>query len=344
MTRLSVLSLTTTLAMTSVPVAAQDLTTVDFMMPVPRSIVLFPLVVGETLGYFEEEGLSVNLLPSSGTIPYVAFLENGQADIVMLDPIETLSALHAGAEITSVFEVMQTAAEGVAVRADSEVQSMADLAGTTVGLVTDRDSGLLSSALNAVGLGPDDVNIVVVGDAPATLAASVRNGDVSAITGSISDWVALESNGIPLRMITPEELMATPANSLAVDTGRMDELQPVIEGFLRAWAKGIHVAEANPEAVSRIMQQVVPEEWEDMAAGQAFLDQSIILNVSITEQIGGLQTDVWTKIQPQLVEGGLIPSELPVDQFLNGRFLDAANDWDRAEVAAEAEAWLAANP
>jgi NitT/TauT family transport system substrate-binding protein len=343
MTRFTLLSISTTLAMASAPLAAQDLTTVDFMMPVPRSIVLFPLVVGETLGYFEEEGLSVNLLPSSGTIPYVAFLENGQADIVMLDPVETLSALHAGAQISSVFEVMQTAAEGVAVRADSDVQSMSDLAGTTVGLVTDRDSALLSSALNAVDLGPDDVSIVVVGDAPASLAAAVRNGDVSAITGSISDWVALEANGIPLRMITPESLMATPANSLAVDADRMDELQPVIEGFLRAWAKGIYAAEVNPEAVSQILQQTVPEEWEDMASGQAFLDQSIILNVSITDRIGDLQSDVWTSIQPQLVEGGLIPSPLPVAQFLNDRFVDAANDWDRAEVAAEADAWLAAN-
>jgi NitT/TauT family transport system substrate-binding protein len=343
MTRLTMLSLTTTLAVTAIPAVAQETTTVNFMMPVPRSIVLFPLVVGETLGYFAEEGIAVNLLPSSGTIPYVAFLQNGQADIVMLDPIETLGAVHAGANITSIFEVMQRAAEGVAVVAESDVQEMADLAGTVVGLVTDRDTALLNAALTAGGLETDDVSMVVVGDAPATLAAAVRNGDVSAITGSISDWVALEANGIELRFITPAELDASPANSLAVNTDRLDELEPIIEGFLRAWAKGIYVAEVNPEAVARILQDAVPEEWEDPAAGQAFLDQSIILNVSTTERIGDLQTEVWRNIQPRLVEGGLIPSEIQVEAFLNDRFVDAANEWDRAEVAEEAASWLAEN-
>ncbi len=131
--------------------AAQDLTTVDVIMPLPRSANFYPLIAGEALGYFEEEGVRVNLLPSSTSIPYVAFVMNGQADLAMLDPNETLAAVASGANINTVYEVMQNAPEGIAVSADSDIDSVEDLVGTTVGLVSDRDRAFLAMALNTVG-------------------------------------------------------------------------------------------------------------------------------------------------------------------------------------------------
>ena len=44
--------------------AAQEMTTVNLINPLPRSANFYPLVVGEALGYFAEEGVEVNLLPS----------------------------------------------------------------------------------------------------------------------------------------------------------------------------------------------------------------------------------------------------------------------------------------
>ena len=94
---------------------AQDLTTVNMINPLPRSTNFFPLVVGEALGYFAAEGVEVNLLPSDTSIPYVAFVQNGQADLAMLDPVETINARLAGANINTVYEVMQNAPEAIGV-------------------------------------------------------------------------------------------------------------------------------------------------------------------------------------------------------------------------------------
>ncbi|NJO36524.1 MAG: ABC transporter substrate-binding protein, partial [Rhizobiales bacterium] len=139
------LTVTAALAVTAGAAAAQ--TTVNMINPLPRSTNFFPLVVGEELGYFADEGVEVNLLPSDTSIPYVAFIENGQADLAMLDPFETVNARLAGAQINTVFEAMQNAPEGIAVPAGSDVQSVADLVGTTVGLVSDRDRAFLQAAL-----------------------------------------------------------------------------------------------------------------------------------------------------------------------------------------------------
>ena len=141
---------------------AQD-ATVTVIKPTPRSTVFFPLVAGESLGYFEEEGVSVKLLPSDTSIPYVAFVQNGQADLAMLDPNETINAVIAGANINTVYEVMQNAPEGIAVLKGGDYTSMDDLVGTTVGLVSDRDRAFLQAALDISGHSIDDVDTVVLG-------------------------------------------------------------------------------------------------------------------------------------------------------------------------------------
>jgi NitT/TauT family transport system substrate-binding protein len=283
-------------------------------------------------------------LPSDTSIPYVAFLENGQADLAMLDPFETVNARLAGAEINTVFEVMQNAPEGIAVPANSDAQSMADLVGTTVGLVSDRDRAFLQSALATAGHSLDDVQVVVLGEAGPTLAAAMRDGTVSAIAGSVPDWIALIANGIESRLITPKELLTSPANTFAMMVDAIDgEKRGAIEGFLRAWCKGMHAVTVNPDAVAAILQKNVPEQWEIPEAGQLLLDMATGMNVSTTERCGDVQADVWTGIQPQMKEAGAVEEIVPVEEFLNDSFIAAANDFDRDKVAADINAWADAN-
>lgn len=343
MTKLTMLSLTTALALTAIPVVAQELTTVNMINPLPRSTNFFPLVVGEALGYFEEEGVEVNLLPSDTSIPYVAFVQNGQADLAMLDPVETINARLAGANIQTVYEVMQNAPEAIGVLDSSEYDSVDDLVGTTVGLVSDRDRAFLQASLDVVGKSIDDVQTVVLGESGPTLAAAIRDGQVSAISGAAPDWIALNANGINVRLITPPEMLASPANTFAMNADMIEEKRAAIEGFLRAWSKGMYVASVNPEMVAEALRQAVPAEWENEDAGQLFLDMSIGMNVSVTERLGDLQADVWTAIQPRFLSSGAITEQVDVSTFLNDTYIAAANDWDRAEVEAEAAAWLAEN-
>lgn len=335
--------LSTSLAVVAVPAAAQDLTTVNMINPLPRSTNFYPLVVGEALGYFAEEGVEVNLLPSDTSIPFVAFLQNGQADLAMLDPVETVNAVLAGTGINTVYEVMQNAPEAIGVLDSSEYDSVDDLVGTTVGLVSDRDRAFLQASLAVVGKSIDDVETVVLGESGPTLAAAIRDGQVSAISGAAPDWIALNANGINVRLITPEEMLKSPANTFAANAATIEEKRAAMEGFLRAWSKGMYVSKVNPEMVAQALRKGVPAEWENEAAGQLFLDMSIGMNLSTTERLGDLQSDVWTAIQPRLKDSGAIPEIVDVSTFLNDTYIAAANDFDRAEVEAEAAAWLEAN-
>ena len=343
MNRYKILALAATLATSSYTATVTAQTEVKMINPLPRSTVFYPLVVGEALGYFEEEGVSVKLLPSDTSIPYVAFVQNGQADLAMLDQNETINAVVAGAPINTVYEVMQNAPEGIAVSSESGVKSMSDLVGTTVGLVSDRDRAFLQAALDIAGHSIDDVKTVVLGESGPTLAAAIRDQKVSAISGSVFDWATLQAAGIGLELITPEELLASPANTFAMNSEQIEEKREAMEGFLRAWSKAVHVSTLNPDVVEKMLRDAVPEEWEDESSGKALLEGVIPMNISVTENIGDVQTDVWTEIQPRLLSSGAIEKEVDVSTFLNDTYIDAANDFDRDEVAGEVEEWAAKN-
>lgn len=335
--------MTTGLTAIAIPAMAQTMTTVNMINPLPRSTNFYPLVVGEALGYFAAEGVKVNLLPSDTSVPYVAFVLNGQADLAMLDPIETINARLAGANINTVFEVMQNAPEAIGVLDSAKYDSVDDLVGTTVGLVSDRDRAFLQASLSVVGKSIDDVKTVVLGESGPTLAAAIRDGKVSAISGAAPDWISLNANNIKVRLITPPEMLASPANTFAANAATIDEKRAALEGFLRAWAKGMYVSKVNPEMVAQALRKGVPAEWENEPAGQLFLDMSIGMNLSVTERLGDLQSKVWTDIQPRYVSSGAVPKEVDVTNFLNDTYIAAANDFDRAKVEADAAAWLAAN-
>ena len=323
--------------------AAQDPTTVNVIMPLPRSANFYPMIAGEALGYFAEEGVEVNLLPSETSVPYVAFVQNGQADLAMLDGPQTFQAASAGIPFKVVYEGMQRAPEGVAVLADSPYQDVSELKGETIGLVSDRDRATLAIALDARGISIDEVTTVVVGEGGPTLANALNSKSVAAIAGAVPDWLALQASGIGIRLITPDEVAVSPANSFVASAERFDEMRPALEGFFRAWSKGMEVAEIDPDVVAAMAKAAVPEEWENETFGRQFLDASIPMNYSITAKLGDLQPDVWEKIQEPMIKVGLIEEKIDPSTFLDASLIGPANDFDRDEVRQEVEAWKAAN-
>lgn len=341
LTKIGLLALATAFVASTAP--AQDLTTVNAIMPKQRSANYFPLIVGEALGYFEEEGISVNLLPSETPIPFVNFIRNGEADIAMMDPAEVLTAVAAGAEIKVIYEVMQTAPDGIAVADQSSVQDMAALKGQTVGLVTERDMVTMKIALDAVGLTEADVTPVVVGEAGPTLAAAFRDQTVAAIAGSGPDWLAIRASGQEIRLITPPAVSNKPGNTFVVSAAATTEKRELLEGFMRAWSKGMYVAQIDPEVVAKIAQTAVPEEWEDANFGQQYLNNAMRLNVSVTENKGDLQTEIWSGIQPAMIKFGVIGEAVEPSVFLDPSFIGPANDWSAEEVQKEVADWRAAN-
>jgi NitT/TauT family transport system substrate-binding protein len=108
-------------------------------------------------------------------------------------------------------------------------------------------------------------------------------------------------------------------------------------------AKGIYTAQVDRDAVAAMAKEAVPEDWQNEDFGNLFLDMSIPLNQSVTERLGDLQPDVWLKVQDQMIKVGEINQEYDTDTFLDASYIGPANDFDKAEVAADVERWKQEN-
>lgn len=316
--------------------------TVNFLQPLPESIIFWPLITSRALGYFADEGIEVNLLPG-GDLPETAFVENGEADIASAGGPEVMQAIDAGANLIVVYDYWNVAAEGLVTLADGP-SSPAEV--QTVGLVTDSDAATVEIIWASLGLNPDSVTTINLGESPAILAESLENGTVDAIAGAISDFIGIQAAGVQIKDIAPPEFRASPSASFIVTPQTISDNGACIQGFLRAWAKGTYAGLVNPEATQAMGRAAVPEEWIDEATGVASYEQSVAYQEPVDPDgiFGVVQKAVWQAQADELIAIGELDVEsLDVNTFIDEQFIPGANDWDRAQVEADTKEWAAAN-
>lgn len=321
-----------------------DLTTISFIQPLPKSIAFYPLWVGQELGYFEEEGIEVELLPAGDVNP-ITIVPAGEADVGAVTAPDLLIGKSQGLEYDVIYEYYQKNVFSIVVPEDSDIASVADLRGGTVGIP--RESGpevaIARSALSNGGVDPDsDAQFLPVGDGGPQVVNALEEGQIDAFVGAIQDLVALRLAGIELREITPSDIADQPASSFFAMTQTLEELgSEIVGGFLRAWAKATYAGMVNPDKVLEMAETQVPEEAGDPEFAKALLDVSVELQTPAAgeDAFGELRPEQWETVAGQLTEAGELQGEADVAGLLDDQYLEAANDWDRDEVESEIGDW-----
>ena len=121
-----------------------------------------------------------------------------------------------GIKIRTFYTAYQSSTFGLAVPADSPIQTFQDLKGKTIG-VTSMGSGgvVIARAMVAdAGLNPEtDIRVVVAGEGAQT-AALLRNKQVDALSQFDAAYALVESAGVKLRMMDNRKIERFPANGL----------------------------------------------------------------------------------------------------------------------------------
>ena len=325
--------------------SAQELPVINFMSTNHESCSNYPQFVMQEFGFLEDEGYQVTLLNTDTSVPYTAFLSNGEADVAVLGPGDVLQAVNAGQPIKVVYETHQVVTDYIIVRADRTVQTLNDLEGKVIGLASDRDRLTAAIALNAAGMTIDQVETVVVGDSGPVLARSLIEGSIDAFAGGTSDRAGLVAAGVQIRNITPPDAMAYIGNTIVAWGPTLEEKRPMITAFLRAWAKSAHAGVLEQTAVYMACQKRIPEQWEQPGRGQAMIDNSIYnTQLRRTVKFGELQPSVWTAMQAPYVAMGQIAAPIDVSTFLDGSFIDEANNFTTDDVKAGIARFRTENP
>jgi len=326
---------------------AQDVQEINVISPNDSTCSVYPQFTAQGLGLWANEGLQANLLPSETTIPFVAFLQNGDADLVMLDSAQVLQAADAGLPIAVVYEAYNFAPEGIVVTADSPIQGLTDLKDVTIGMASDRDLITTIIAMDSVGTTLEDNNIttVVVGDSGPVMAGALRDGTIDAFAGGSSDRAGIEAAGVAIRNITPPEVSRNPGNSWTAWGPTLEEKREIIGKFLRGWAMAQHAGVVDTKGTASVCREFIPEQFEDVEQGLRMMNNAIYVNqLRRTKDYGELQPDVWAAIQGPYVKLGEISKNIEPDTFLDSSFTEAANNWTLDQVKAALAAWKQANP
>lgn len=326
---------------------AQDLKDVAFMSSNHQSCSPFPQMVAQVMGFWADEGIKVTLLNTETSVPYVAFLQNGDADIAMLDSAQVLQAADADLPIKVIYEAYQYAPEQIVVMADSPIQGLADLEGKTIGMASDRDLITTVIAMDSIGktLEGSNITTVVVGDSGPVMAGALLNKTIDAFAGGSSDRAGIEAAGIKTRSITPAAVSRNPGNSLTVWGPTMEEKRDIISAFVKGWAMAQHVGVLETKLAAAACRVMVPEAFENLQIGLNLINNSAYsTQVRRTKLFGELQPDVWASIQGPYVDLGEISKNHDPSEFLDSSFTEAANDFTTQDVKAKAKAWADANP
>lgn len=320
----------------------QEVEQISFVQPVPPSLLYYPGIVAEELGFFDDANLEVELL-TAGDITEAALIDQGDAEVAFAGFPEVAAGIVQNVDYEVVYDGYHLAVEGIVVPADSDIQGMEDLEGLTVGLASDSDLALLNVALNFVGLPPDSVDTVVTGDVGPTVVNSMETGEIAAFAGAASDFAAMGGAGLELRFITPEEMIANPGGSAIVMREQIEARGDALERFFRAWAQGQHVGVASPDVLEAIVRDLIPEEWENEDVASASLEGAIERWTPAAGTYGEIRPDVWDTALEQLVDAGELDEMIPSDDYLNDQFIAGANDFDQAAVEEAAQAWMNEN-
>ncbi|WP_404864025.1 ABC transporter substrate-binding protein [Georhizobium sp. MAB10] len=324
--------------------AAQDLETFTFMFPVESVNQFHPFYIADELGFFAEEGLEVSFQDAGGSSAAIQQVIAGNADAALPAPSAFLNAVAQGFDLKWVYSYQYANIFTLAATAESGISTIQDLKGRSVG-VSDLSGGevpLVRAVLEEAGLTSEEVSLIPVGDGSALTVQALESGQVDAYSSSLFDIAAIQSRGIDMVTILPQEAQDFPANGVVVSAELLASDPDKIEGFLRAVAKGVVYAAANDERAFAMAKEIRPEEFEDEAIAAPNWEVARRLKTPpaalAEEPFGTHYLEGFQAYHDFLRQGteeeGALPTDVDLSVALDSSLIEAANEFDRAAVEA----------
>jgi NitT/TauT family transport system substrate-binding protein len=214
-------------------------------------------------GYFEDEGLDVEIIPGGADIVPQDALANGDVDYAIAWVPKVLGSIEAGAEVTNVAQIFQRSGTLQVSWADAGIDSVADFEGRKIGSWGFGNEWEIFAAMAAEGLDSSTVEIITQ---DFTMNAFLQ-GDIDAAQAmTYNEYAQLLETPNPdtgelyqpedFNVISYEDTVgAMLQDAIWADTGRLESdeaYQDTTVALLKAVIKGWAFARDNPEEASQL--------------------------------------------------------------------------------------------
>lgn len=334
-------------ALAALPAAARAADKVQLLLPV-RGTALYPAYVARQLGYFEQEGVDVEIVPGKGSTYVVQQVAAGTVPVGVGVPGALLPAVARGQKLKFFYTYGVKSLFDLVVPADSPITAVPDLRGKTVG-ITDPGGGevpLVRALLAANNLRPgENVTLLPIGEKAPTILAAFRDGKVQAFAANANDLVWLYQAGFKPRSLSGE-FKDLPSSGIFVTEKTFTERRDLAVKIGRAIAKGTLFGMTNPDAAVAIMAKLVPDQFQNMEGGRAFYRTYLDLSTPQRQErgepvFGYAMPDGWERLQKIFLSGEKPILAQPVDlkALVTGELVAEINRFDHEKVRQQARAF-----
>lgn len=246
-------------------------------------------VVGQYLGCYAKYGYKISVQGYNGPTALLAAFHQGSVDVGIPGSdqytsfVQTIKKSGNSMPLMAFYELAYPFRYGLAVKAGSNITSLSQLVGKTVGIDTESDSS--NATLQAVekqnGLAPNSIKTVATGTGAAS-AQPLTSGRVSALWFNDSGIGAILGTGTKLRFITMKgkKPFIDAGGILAFTTAKeFRSNKRMMQAFATCATEGDVFTAANPAAASYILLKEYPQLG---LVGQPLAKQIASLDIGIT--------------------------------------------------------------
>ncbi|MFK7891726.1 MAG: ABC transporter substrate-binding protein [Granulosicoccus sp.] len=231
-----------------------------------------PLILAEELGYFDEAGLTIELVePADPSLP-PRLVAAGKADIAVTYQPQLHVQIDEGLPLTRIATLVSTPLNSLVVLKDGPVEKIADLKGRKVGFsVGGFEDALLGTMLETHGLKLDDVELVNVN---FSLSPSLITGQVDAVIGAFRNFELnqLDIEGHAGVAYFPEEHGVPAYDELIMVANNESLAAPSLRTFLRVLERATVYMINHPERSWELFRDSNPELLDNELNRRAWTD------------------------------------------------------------------------
>jgi NitT/TauT family transport system substrate-binding protein len=315
----------TTWALTaSGPATAQDLTEVTYLLPAPQFLVAFaPMNLADARGYFAEEGVEVEFITVRGGAEVATQVGAGNALVGGGIGDTSIIVRPNGVPVRSVAVLGGGALTTVVGRADRGVETLADLADTTISVQSFQDTTFYSllGAMGTAGLDQGDADIQAHG--PAGVWQLFVEGEVDAMS-AVPDWIVLaESQGVDLVRLSSTDIFPSMAQAVIASDAGIAENPEAVGAVVRAILRAVDDIMADPsQAAVDLIEYLELNEFPVQPDSVLPIIEAYAATVYPGQEVLGLaDAGRYQTVQSFYLDAGIIRRETPIEDLFTNQFV-----------------------
>lgn len=280
-----------------------------------------PWFIADEQGYFDEEGVDVELTMFDSDADVIAALASGNVDAANVASHTALQYMEQGLDVQIVL-LLDASLEADAIIAEPEYTSVSDLEGEQVAFEEGSVSDLLINwALAQEGMSVEDIDVVPM--LPSEAATALISGDVP-IAGTYEPYISeAQASGADFEVImTAAEQEGLISDVLVVNQDAIDDNPDGIQAVVNAWGPSIDYYTENTEEGQQIIADGIGSDPEDLRPafeGVRYYgaeDQGILS--------GEYREEVLPIVKDASLDAGIIEEEIDLDDVFDLSFVEAA--------------------